>query len=52
MMQSNFSGNCVDTYNIEILHLIDLELQLINTKPMIKNKLKELIVLDYKKRNN
>ena len=45
-------------------YLFDPELQLINTKPVIKNKLKELqselkkfkvqtiLVLDYKKRNN
>ena len=50
--------------NVEILNLSDLELQLINTKPVIKNKLKELLselknikvqtifVLDYKKRND
>ena len=47
-----------------ILNLFDPELQLINTKPMIKKILKELLselkkfkvetilVLDYKKRNN
>ena len=29
-------------YNVEILNLFDPELQLINTKPVIKNKLKEL----------
>ena len=29
-------------YNIEILNLFDPELQLINAKPMIKRKLKEL----------
>ena len=51
-------------YNVEILNLFDPELQLINTKPVIKNKLKELqselkkfkvqtiLVLDYKKRND
>ena len=55
-MQSNSS--------IEILNLFDPELQLINTKPMIKNKSKELLsqlknfkvqtilVLDYNKRND
>ena len=49
---------------MNILNLFDPELQLINTKPMIKNKLKELLselkkfkfqtilVLDYKKRND
>ena len=49
-------------YNVEILSLFDPELQPINTKPVIKNKLKELLselkkfrvqtilVLDYKKR--
>ena len=46
------------------MNIFDPELQLINTKPMIKNKLKELLcvlkkfkvqtilVLEYKKRNN
>ena len=64
IMQSNSFDNCVHRYNIEILNLSDPELQLINTKPMIKNKLKELLsqlkkfkvqtilVLHYKKRNN
>ena len=63
-VQSNSSDNCVHHYNVEILNLFDPELQLINTKPMIKNKLKELLselkkfkvqtilVLDYKKRND
>ena len=40
LMQSNSSDNCVHRYNIEILNLSNPELQLINTKPMIKNKLK------------
>ena len=51
-------------YNIEILNLFDPELQLINTKPVIKNKLRELLkyckrfqvqtilVLNYKKKND
>ena len=63
-MQLNSSDNCVHCYNIEILNLFDTELSLINTKPMIKNKLKEFLselkkfkvqamfVLDYKKKNN
>ena len=42
-MQSNPSDNCVYRYNIEILNLFDPELQMINTKPMIKNKFKELL---------
>ena len=42
MMQSNSSDNCVHHYNIEILYLFDSELQLINTKPMIKSKLKRI----------
>ena len=62
--QSNSSDDCVHHYNVEILNLSDPQLQLINTKPVIKNKLKELLselkklkvetilVLDYKKRNN
>ena len=41
-VQSNSSDNCVHHYNVEILNLFDPELQLINTKPVIKNKLKEL----------
>ena len=47
---------------MRILNIFDLELQLINTKTMIKNKLKDLlselkkfkvqtILVDYKKRN-
>ena len=61
MMQSSSSDNCVHCYDIEILNLFDLELLVINTKPMIKNNLKELLrefktqsilVLDYKKRNS
>ena len=62
-LQSNSSDNCVHHYNVDILNLFDPELQLINTKPGIKNKLKGLLselkrfkvqmilVLDYKKRN-
>ena len=65
MMESNSSDNCLHHYfNIEILNLFDPELQLINTKPIIRNKLKELLselkkfriqtilVLEYKKRND
>ena len=43
MMQSNYSDDCVHSYNIEILNLFDEEVHLINTNPMIKNKLKELL---------
>ena len=62
--QSNSSDSCIHRYNVEILNLFDPELQLVNTKPIIKYKLKELLnglkkfkvltilVLDYKKRNN
>ena len=42
-MQSNSSGNCIHHYKVEISDIFDPELQLINTKPMIKNKLKELL---------
>ena len=42
-MQSNYSDDCVHSYNIEILNLFDKEVHLINTNPMIKNKLKELL---------
>ena len=63
-MQSNSCDNCVHNYNVQTLNLFDPELQLINTKPVIKNKLKELLselkkfkiqtllFLDYKKRND
>ena len=43
MMQSNSPDNCVHCYNIMILNLFDPELQLINTKQIIKMKLKELL---------
>ena len=36
IMQSNSSGNCIHRYNVEILNISDPELQLINTKPIIK----------------
>ena len=42
-LQSTFSDNCRHCYNVEILNIFDLELQLINSKPMIKIKLKELL---------
>ena len=63
-MQSNSFDNCVHRYNIEVLNLFDPELQLINSKSMIKNKFKELLsewkksevqtilILHYKKINN
>ena len=63
-MQSNSSDNFVHCFNIEILKLFDPELQLIKTKPMIKNNLKELLsylkkikiqavlALEYMKRNS
>ena len=41
MMQSISSGNCVHVYNTRIVNLFDLELHLINTKSLIKNKLKD-----------
>ena len=64
MVQYNSSDSCVHRYNIEILNLFDPELQLINTKIMIKNKLNKLLnelkkfkvqvilVLKYKKKND
>ena len=42
-MQPNSSDNCIHHYNVEILNLFDPELQLINTKPVIKKKLKGLL---------
>ena len=62
MMQSNSSDNCVHHLNVKIFYIFDPELQLINTKPMIKNKYKKLLseskkfnvrailVLEYKKK--
>ena len=41
-VQSNSSDNCVHHYNAEILNLFDPELQLINTKPVIKKKIKRI----------
>ena len=63
-MQSSHSDNCICNFNIKISNIFDPELQLINSKSMIKNKLKELfselkkfkvesiLVLEYKKRND
>ena len=42
-MQSNSSDNCAHRYDTKSLNIFDPELQLINTKLMIKNKLKELL---------
>ena len=42
-VQSNSYDNCMHHYNVEILNVFDPELQLINTKQVIKNKLKELL---------
>ena len=64
MMQLDSSDKCVYCYNIIILNRFDPELQLINNKPIIKNKFKELLselkkfkyeiilVLEYKKVND
>ena len=43
IMESNSSDNCEYRYNIGILDVFDHELQLINSKPMIQNKLKEFL---------
>ena len=37
MMHLSSSDNCIRNYNIKILNLFDPELQLINTKLIIKN---------------
>ena len=42
-VQLHSSDNYVHHYNVEILNLFDPELQLINTKTVIKNKLRELL---------
>ena len=63
-MQSNSSDRYGHRSSIDILNLFDAELQVINTKPMIENKLKEFLselkkfklqmisILEYKKRND
>ena len=43
IMQSNSSDRYVHCYSIDILNPFDPELQVINTKPMMKNKLKDLL---------
>ena len=42
-LQTNYSDNCIHHSNIKVLNLFDLELQLIDTKPEYKNKLKGLL---------
>ena len=42
-VQSNSSDSCIHHYNVRIFNLFDTELQLINTKSAIKNKLKALL---------
>ena len=39
-IQSNSCDNCIHCQNVEILNISHSKLQLINSKPMIKNKLK------------
>ena len=43
IMQLYSSDKYVHRYNVEIFNMLDPELQLINTKPIMKNKLKELL---------
>ena len=43
MMQSGSSDGCVHIYNVDVLNPFEPKLQLINAKPVIKNKLKDLI---------
>ena len=62
MMQSSSFDNCICHFDIKILNFFGPDLQLINTKPIMKNKLKELLcqlkkftvqtilVLEYKKK--
>ena len=40
MIQSGFSDDCVQVYKIEISNLFNPEIQIINTKSIIKNKAK------------
>ena len=39
----NYVDNCICHFSIKIVNHFDLKLQLIKTKPLIKNKLKELL---------
>ena len=41
-MQSKSSNKCVYHYDVEILNISDAEVQLINTKPMVK-KIKRIV---------
>ena len=59
-MLTNSSDNFVHHYNVQILNVFYLEIQLINTKSVIKNKLlselkkfkvQTALILDYKKIN-
>ena len=43
MMQSNSEDSRAGVYNIEILNIFNLELQLIHNKPVIENQLKGLL---------
>ena len=43
IMQLYSSDKYVHRYNVEIFNMLDPELQPINTKPIMKNKLKELL---------
>ena len=61
-MQPNYSNNRISHYNVETSNIFGPVVQLISTKPVIKNKLKGLLsdlfkvwavfFLDCKKRNN
>ena len=58
-VKSDSSDTCIYCYNVEILNIFDLELQLINTEPMIKLltvlkkfNVQTVLVLEYKKRND
>ena len=63
-VHSNFSDNYIRYYDVKILNLLNPELQLTNTKLVIKSKLEGLLndlkkfkvqtilVLDYKKRDD
>ena len=42
-MQPNSSGSYINHYNVDFLNHFDPELQLINTKPVIKKKIKGIV---------
>ena len=42
-MQSRTTGDCVHFYNIEISNPFNLELELINSKPVVKKQIRRCV---------